>query len=178
MARTTVAALAVALCADAHAAEPEAVLTVGDISLLGSGPSRAAGGVGVFNAFDYGPDDPVPAAHAEFMYGGKLYGVGPLIGVMANTEGGVYGFGGLYIDVRIGPKWVATPFLGVGGYHRGGSRDLGGVFQFRPSFTVAYELESGLRVGLNYAHLSNAGIHDTNGSDEEFHVTLSWPLGF
>jgi hypothetical protein len=160
------------------AAEREPVLTLGDFRLLGSGPSRAVVGVGAFNAFGYAPDDVVPAAHAELMYGGKIYGVGPLIGVMTNTEGGVFGFGGLYLDVRIGKRFVATPFLGVGAYHQSGSRDLDGVLQLRPSFTVAYELDSGIRVGLNYAHISNAGIHDTNPSDEEFHVTLSFPLPF
>lgn len=175
------AAIALGLAADAapaSAADDAVVASWGDFHLLGSGPSRAVLGLGVFNAFEYAPDDAVPAAHADFFYGGKLYGIGPVVGVMANVDGGFYGFGGLYLDVRIGERLVATPFLGVGGYHKGGSRDLGGTFQFRPSFTVAYEFDSGLRVGLNYAHLSNAYLYDTNPSEEEFHITFSFPLGF
>jgi hypothetical protein len=116
-ARRLTAVLAAALPAafsapGAHA--EDAVFSVGDFALLGSGPSRTAVGVGVFNAFGYAPDSPVPAAHAELMYGEKLFGIGPLVGVMANSEGGVFGFGGLYIDVRIGEKYMGTPFLGVG----------------------------------------------------------------
>jgi hypothetical protein len=171
------AALAL-LSAPAAAADPEIVASWGDFALLGGGQSRAILGVGVFNAFQFDPDPVVAAAHAGYFHGGKLYGIGPVAGVMANAEGGVFGFGGLYVDVRIGERWVATPFLGVGGYHQGGSRDLGGVLQFRPSFTVAYEFDGGLRVGLNYAHLSNAGLHDSNGSAEEFYLSLSVPLGF
>jgi hypothetical protein len=161
-----------------HAADQEVVASVGNFHLLGRGPSRAVLGLGVFNAFQYDPDDVVPAAHVNFYYGGKLWGIGPVVGVMANVEGGVYGFGGLYLDVRIGDRWVLTPFLGAGAYHQGGSRDLGGTFQFRPSVTLAYEFDSGLRVGLNYAHLSNAYLYDTNPSEEEFHISFSFPLGF
>jgi hypothetical protein len=178
-ARIRHAAAALALLASpGEAADPEIVASWRDFHLLGSGPSRAVLGLGAFNAFQYDPDPVAPAAHAGFFYGGKLWGIGPVAGVMANSEGGVYGFGGLYLDVRIGDRWVLTPFLGAGAYHQGGSRDLGGTFQFRPSATLAYEFDSGFRVGLNYAHLSNAYLYDTNPSEEEFHVSFSFPLGF
>ncbi|HJT06016.1 MAG TPA: acyloxyacyl hydrolase, partial [Stellaceae bacterium] len=82
-----------------------------------------------------------------------------------------------YADVRLG-NLVITPFGGLGGYHRGDGEHLGGTFQFRLSLAVAYEFANRSRLGVQYAHISNARIHDINPGDNELLVTYSLPLGF
>ena len=66
---------------------------------------------------------------------------------MANTEGGLFGYFGLYVDLSVGPIYF-TPQLGLGAYHRGDSRDLGGNFQFRETVELSYRFANGHRAGL------------------------------
>jgi lipid A 3-O-deacylase len=113
----------------------------------------------------------------ELRYGKKLFHLGPALGLLANTRGGVFGYGGLYADLRLG-NVVITPLGGIGGYHRGNGEHLGGTFEFRISLAAAYEFANRSRLGLQYGHISNAGTHDINPSDNELLVTYSFPLGF
>src|SRR5919106_1298677 len=87
------------------------------------------------------------------------------IGVMPNTDGGVFGYGGVYIDVAWGDALI-TPLVGLGGDAEGGSKDLGGVFQFLASGTVAYAFPNGSRLGIRLSHLSNASIHHNPGVED------------
>ena len=95
--------------------------------------------------------------------------------MLANTDGGVFGYGGVYIDLTWGDI-VITPLVGLGGYAEGDSKDLGGVFQFLASGTVAYVFPNGSRLGVRLGHLSNAGIHDDNPGEEDLMLTYSLPL--
>lgn len=146
---------------------------------IADNPSYLDFGVG---AFDVDHSNQSAAGYVEYRYGKKLFNiVGPLAGIMANTDGGVFGYGGIYGDAKF---WnlVVTPFFSVGGYHRGGSKDLGGVFQFREGITIAYEFDKGFnqgsRIGFRYAHISNAGIHDRNPGENELLLTYAIPLPF
>jgi hypothetical protein len=100
-----------------------------------------------------------------------------MAGILANREGGVFGYGGVYWDLAAGP-WHLVPALAVGGYRQGDSKDLGGVFQFREAVEIAYQLENGMRLGLQIAHISNAGIYASNPGQEDLMVTVSLPLGY
>lgn len=142
-------------------------------------PSYLDFGVG---AFDVNHSAMSAAGYVEYRYGKKLFNIiGPLAGIMANTDGGVFGYGGIYGDYKY-QNLVVTPFFSVGGYHRGGSKDLGGVFQFREGITIAYEFDKGFnqgsRIGFRYAHISNAGIHDRNSGENELLLTYGIPLPF
>jgi hypothetical protein len=99
------------------------------------------------------------------------------MGVMANTDGGVFGYGGIYADIKY-RNLVATPFFTVGGYHQGGSKDLGGTFQFRSGMTFAYQFNRGSRLGVRFAHISNASIYDNNPGENEVLLTYAIPLSF
>jgi hypothetical protein len=46
-------------------------------------------------------------------------GIGPMIGVMANSEGAVFGYGGIYADFQLTDRWVVWPSGGIGGYAQG-----------------------------------------------------------
>jgi lipid A 3-O-deacylase len=63
--------------------------------------------------------------------------------VLANTQGGIFGYGGFYSDLALG-RFVLTPLAAVGGYHHGGSEDLGGIFQFHLSADLSYQFTTNL----------------------------------
>lgn len=103
-------------------------------------------------------------------------GFAPVLGLMANADGGVFGYGGFQTDIALAERWVVTPAAGIGGYHEGGSSDLGGVFQFHLGLTLAYGFDNGDRLGLTWAHISNGGIHDANPAANS--VLLTYRVGF
>jgi lipid A 3-O-deacylase len=166
-----------ALAASAPArAEPRDVFyRLGPVELLGDTASYADFGVGVFDLFGEGDGRTSGAAQVQLRWGRKLFFIGPLIGLMANTDRGVFGYGGVYADLAYG-NVVLTQMLGLGGYSRGDSKDLAGVFQFRVETGIAYELAGGKRIGARVAHISNAGIHDFNPGEEELYLTLALPI--
>lgn len=157
--------------------EREVALRLGPVELLGDGPSHAEVGLGVFDVYDEGEGATSGAVHVQFRWGRKLWLVGPALGLMANTDGGVFGYGGVYAEVALGPV-IVTPLLGVGGYAEGDSKDLGGVLQFRSALGIAYAFGDGTRLGVRVAHLSNAGIHASNPGEEEVYITYSVPVSW
>jgi hypothetical protein len=154
-----------------------APLQVGPAQLAGDEASYLDLGVGSFGSGIGHPAPDSAEGRVELRYGKKLFYLGPALGFLANTNGGIFGYGGAYADIRLG-NVVMTPFGGIGGYDRGHGEHLGGTFQFRLSLAVAYEFANRSRLGVQYAHISNAGIHDINPGDNELLVTYSLPLGF
>ena len=89
-------------------------------------------------------------------------GFGPLLGLMANGKGSVFGYGGVYGDFFLGDNFVIRPEGGVGGFVQGNAKDLGGLFQYHAAITFAYVFENQARVGITLTHISNASIHGSN----------------
>lgn len=148
--------------------------TLGPIAVHGNERDNLLIGAGVFNV--RGDERKSPAGTVEYRFGRKVFVVGLTLGVMANTEGGGFGYTGIYSDLSYDNVYV-TPQLAFGGYHEGDSKDLGEVFQFRMSLDLAYRFANGQRLGLRGAHISNAGIHVSNPGEEEILLTYSFPLG-
>jgi lipid A 3-O-deacylase len=148
---------------------------LGPISILGDGPSYLELGAGAFNMQAHREAGTSGVGSAEFHYGNKLFFIGPAIGLLANTKGGVYGYGGFYSDIAWG-NVVLTPFAGLGGYHQGGSIDLGNTFEFRLSAQISYQFDDKSRLGLKFAHISNSGISNRNPGENELLATYSIPL--
>jgi hypothetical protein len=170
--------MAIGLClgaADLDAAEPSDApfAQLGPVVVEGSEPSLLQLGLGTF---DVTSEDAAPAANLEYRLGRKLGFIGPALGLMANGDGGVYGYVGLYADLALGPAHL-VPLLAAGAYHEGAGKDLGGVFEFRESVDLAYSFDRGMRLGLRVAHMSNAGINDRNPGVEEIMMVLAIPLG-
>ena len=147
------------------------------LQLLGDEPSYLDLAAGAFDIQGHREAPTAPEGRVEFRYGQKFLYFGPLVGVLANTQGGVFGYTGFYTEAAWG-RFVLTPVGAFGFYHRGGSEDLGGVFQFRTSATLAYEFDGGSRLGASFAHISNAGIHKSNPGDNEVLATYAIPLPF
>ena len=167
--------LVVSWTTEASAAEQTVAFSFGEVGILGDGPSFLELGVGVFDFNQEGAGAISAASHIEFRYGEKLFFIGPAIGIMANTDGGVFGYGGIYSDIRY-KDFVATPLLALGGYREGGSKDLGGVLQYRVGLSLTYQLDETTRVGVRVAHISNASIHEDNPGEEE--IFLAYTFSF
>ena len=171
-------ALLCAVGAGGAAAQPgSARLQLGSAQLAGDEASYLDLGVGTFGTRPSHVAPDAATARVELRYGKKLFYLGPALGVLGTTKGGVFGYAGVYADLRLGDV-VITPLAGVGGYHRGGGEDLGGTFEFRLSLGAAYEFAGGTRLGLQFGHISNGGSHRINPGENELLVTYAFPLGF
>ncbi len=106
----------------------------------------------------------------------QIWAIKPLLGVMATTDGGVYGYGGIGWDLYFGKRVVVTPSFAVGAYRDGNGKDLGSAIEFRSALELAYRFDNDMRLGLMFYHLSNAGIDDNNPGTEVLSLGLSVPL--
>jgi lipid A 3-O-deacylase len=163
-----------AFAGPAGAAEPARVFRrVGPFDLLGDGPNYFDVGVGVFDFRRASGDDVAPEGRVELRIGKKFYFLGAALGLMANIDGGLFGYQNIYADFAHG-RFVLTPLLGLGGYRQGGSKDLGSVFHFRLELGLSWLLDSQSRVGIRFAHISNAHIFPSNPGVEEILFTYAF----
>ena len=149
-----------------------AFTTLGPIVIHGNEADNLMAGAGVFDL----RDETSAAGTIEYRFGRKVFLVGLTLGLTANTRGGLYGYAGAYMDLSY-KRFYLTPQLAMGGYRKGNSTDLGGVFQFRQSIDLGYRFDNGHRLGVRAAHISNADIHERNPGEEEILLTYSFPLG-
>jgi lipid A 3-O-deacylase len=109
-------------------------------------------------------------------FGPMFHGLGPQIGLKANTDGGIYGYGGVFLDIRPTDNIVIWPSAGAGAYGQGSSIDLGGTFQFHLEVFGGYRMAPGQMLGLSFQHVSNAGIHRRNPGVNSYFLTYSIDL--
>ncbi len=100
---------AAALPAAAEERPTTPFVQLGPLVLHGSEADALMLGLGVFDPFD---NRTSAAATLEYRLGRKLLFIGPAIGGMANSEGGLFGYFGLYFDLSVGPIYF-TPQLGL-----------------------------------------------------------------
>ena len=129
-------------------------------------------GLGQFDVLD---QNRRPSINLEYRDRRTAFFLSPAIGLIANTDGGVYGYGAIYSSIALG-RIRLVPELSIGGYLQGSSKDLGGVFAFREALELSYQTESGIAIGLQFAHISNADIYENNPGQEDLHLTISGPL--
>jgi lipid A 3-O-deacylase len=145
---------------------------LGPIVVHGNEADNLLLGAGVFDI----RDRTSAAGTIEYRFGRKVFVAGLSLGLVANTEGGLYGYVGTYGDLSY-RRIYFTPQMAMGGYHDGDSSDLGGVFEFRLSLDIAYRFDNGHRLGVRGAHISNGGANEQNPGEEELLLTYSVPLG-
>jgi hypothetical protein len=145
---------------------------IGKVKILGDGPHYLDLAGGRFDAFD-GND--ALAANLEWRSGRKYHFIGPAIGLLANTDGGFFGYGGIHAESMIGHIAMDLSW-GVGGYEQGDGRDLGGVFQFIENLTIAYQFKKGWSMGVRYQHISNADLHKKNPGNDSVFFSLAYPF--
>lgn len=106
----------------------------------------------------------------------KLWIFKPFAGVMGTSDGGLYGFGGVLIDLYFGNRLVLTPSFAPGLYARGSGKDLGHVIEFRSGIELSYRFDNRSRLGVGVSHMSNAGIGSKNPGEETYFVTYAFPF--
>lgn len=126
--------------------------------------------------FDVNDNETAAEARVEYRSNWKPFYLAPMIGLMLNSDGGVYGYGGVYLDVFFGRRWVVTPNFAVGGYGRGNGKDLGSVIEFRSAIELSYRFDNRARLGIALSHISNASIDDNNPGIESLVLTYAVPL--
>jgi lipid A 3-O-deacylase len=145
------------------------------VHVLDSGTDWLTFAIGAFDLFHeghaLGTGRIRPEARIEYRVGRRLLWLAPLLGLSANTDGGLYGYGGGYLDCSWG-SWVFSPAVGLGGYRTAQSKDLDGTLLFFAEGTVAYQLSKQLRMGLTLAHASNGYTRDRNPGAESLLATL------
>lgn len=138
--------------------------------VLGADRDRLDLAAGVFDI----QEDRTAALRLEARSGRKLGFVGLAAGGLATTEGGLFGYAGVYADIAV-RHLVFTPLLAAGAYRRGSGKDLGGTLQFRSALTVAFRLNGGSRFGVQFAHISNADLHHDNPGQNDLLLSCSFP---
>ena len=127
-------------------------------------------------AFDINDSDTTAMFGAEYRSDFKKFFLTPMAGAFVTTKGGVYGYGGVFVDLFLGRRVVLRPNFSVGAYSDGNGKDLGGVLEFRSAIELAWRFDDRSRLGLEFSHLSNAGIYDRNPGTENLTLNYSVPL--
>ena len=162
------------------------LLAISPAAAQDADPDMLSFALGAFDATNIGEDNGFATAEGrvELRLGGKLLGVGevwrgfgPLIGVMANADGAVMGYAGIYADIRLGRNVVLQPSTSVAAYGKGSSKDLGGVLEFNSGVLLAYRFESQSQLGIEVTHISNASVYDDNPGVNSVLVQYAVPLG-
>jgi len=153
-------------------------LAVGPFTLVGDEPPAIAIGLGAFDVVGEqarGTEGARPEARVELYLGRKLLFLGPEVGLEADGDGGILGYGGLWLDLEIG-RWALLPAGSLAGYRRGESKRLGGPLLFQAELTSVYRFENQVGCGLTFAHVSNGYRERRNAGAESLLVTLLVPF--
>ncbi len=158
-----------------------AALCVACVVAMAAGAARAddppfiQSGVGYF---DIDHNSHATAFNFEYRFADKLLWIfKPIAGGFVTTRGGLYGYGGLRIDIFLGHRLVFTPSTAFGLYHQGNGKDLGDIVEFRSGVELDYRFDNRARLGVGFHHLSNAGLGRINPGTEILGAFFSFPLG-
>lgn len=102
----------------------------------------------------------------------------PTVGGMATSAGAVSLYAGVSVEAPVGRHLSLRGSFAPGYYTPGrAGKDLGSALEFRSGLEVAVRLSGGWRVGVEYYHLSNAGLGRINPGQESLVLTLAIPVG-
>ena len=123
-------------------------------------------------------DDDAADFRLEYRHGSGLWWIKPWLGVEATSDAGLYGAGGILIDIPLGDRFALVPSFGVGAYENGDGKDLGSTVEFRSQIELAYRFENRSRLGVAFSHISNASIGNENPGVEilnlYYHLPIDW----
>ena len=100
----------------------------------------------------------------------------PQVTLVAPEMKGAFLGGGLGVDFYLSDHLVFTPSFEPGLYYQGNSRNLGHPIEFRSAVELAYEMDSGLRLGAQFYHISNASLGHHNPGANALIFFLGLPL--
>ncbi len=137
-------------------------------------PKYLSFGAGFFDVS--GGDDEAVDFRLEYRHDRGLWYFKPWAGVELTSEGGLWGGGGVLLDIPLGRRFVLTGAVGAGGYEQGQGKDLGSTIMFRSQAELAYRFPDRSRLAVAFSHLSNAGIDDHNPGAEVVSLYYHVPL--
>lgn len=135
-------------------------------------------GVGILSTAEYGPE---AAKFISMGYVGDWFG--PFIhqyevGIFADSSGHgrrSSGLGFYSVGVEVNPGYLLLRSMwGVGAITSPDSM-LGGWFQLTQDLTLGFKDNKGKAIGLNYKHISSAGIYDPNKGRDFITVVVEIP---
>jgi hypothetical protein len=136
-------------------------------------PGLLALGVGVT---DFDHSLPAGEFRGEYRFAQGIWVIKPMLGAFGTTRGAAYGYGGLLADFVFADHYAVTPNAAVGYYHRGSGKNLGSPAEFKTGAEFAYRFDNAMRLGLDFDHISNAGLTRRNPGTEELLVVFSLPV--
>jgi hypothetical protein len=163
--RAAIAAVALGLCLG---------LSMAPRAARAEDPNFIAVGAGVYDVLH---NYTAGQARLEFRFADRWLFLKPMLGVLVTTKGSVMGYGGFRIDLYLGNHFVVTPNAAVGAFYKGDGKDLGSVVEFKTGAEFAYRFEDHSRLGLQFDHISNAGIGKRNPGTESLVLFWSFPFG-
>lgn len=137
-------------------------------------PEFLALGVG---AFDVNGDKGAAMLSVEYTDARHwIWELHPMTGAFVTTDGSLYGYAGLALDMYFGSRVVLTPSLAPGLYMKNGGKDLGRVIEFRAGLKLAWRFDDRSRLGIDFSHLSNASMDEHNPGANQLLLYYSIPL--
>jgi len=137
-------------------------------------PSFLTFGVGAFDAFD--ADNRAAQFEVQYRSDLKLWVFQPMVGANVSTDGSVYGYAGISLDIFLGNRLVLRPSFAPGLYYEGNGKDLGHTIEFRSAAELAWRFDDRSRLGIEISHRSNADIGDENPGEESLMLFYHFPL--
>jgi len=115
---------------------------------------------------------------AQYRLGYRWGVLQPFGGAMVTTAGAFHVYAGVSFDVPLGRRWLLRGSFAPGYYDKGASgKDLGLDLEFRSGVEIAWRLDGGWRLGIEFYHLSNGNLGAINPGDGSLLLTATVPLG-
>jgi Lipid A 3-O-deacylase (PagL) len=100
----------------------------------------------------------------------------PILGLLSNTQGSVYGYGGLRLGFPLSDTWRYENAVGFGGYVQDNGPDLYCPFEFFLAVSILKNISEKYRVGIQLFHISNAGIVTHDPGSNNYLAVFELPL--
>lgn len=100
----------------------------------------------------------------------------PFGGTMANTDGAIHIYAGLFYELEVTSFLFITPSFAPGIYFSSKSKNLDFALQFRSQIELGINLQNDIKVGISFNHISNASLGNTNPGVESIAISYYFPL--
>jgi len=128
-------------------------------------------------AFDVNGDDTATLLNFQYTDTRKwVWHLRPITGAFVTHEGSLYGYAGLTMDIYFGPRLVLSPSFAPGLYLKNGGKELGHVVEFRSALAAAWRFDDRSRLGVDFSHISNAGLDENNPGANQLMLFYSVPF--
>ncbi|MFH1160954.1 MAG: acyloxyacyl hydrolase [bacterium] len=138
-------------------------------------PSSLAFNAGVFGIFD--PALVQGQFECEFYPNLKAWFFYPFAGAFFTTNASTSVFAGVTIPIQVNKRLLVRLSFAPGLYKSSEIKsDLGFFLEFRTSLKLAYVFNDQSRLGIQFAHISNANLNKENPGVEALVVSYEIPL--